>query len=202
MKKNSSMRLALILLVLTLITSCFVGGTFAKYTSSANASATSATVAKWSFKVGGADIATTTDSVSFNLFSTLLDTDGSAETDVKNSKLAPGTSGRFEIEVKNSSEVNATYSLALSLTNANSIPLEFSTDGGSTWKTTISEVNVTDKAIAFDATDSVTVQWRWAFERGADDSAKAANNTADTALGVAGTASVTVTATVTATQVD
>ena len=35
MKKTGFMRAALLLLVLTLITSCFVGGTFAKYTTSA-----------------------------------------------------------------------------------------------------------------------------------------------------------------------
>ena len=48
MKKTKFMRAALLLLVLTLITSCFVGGTFAKYTTSANGS-DSARVAKWGF---------------------------------------------------------------------------------------------------------------------------------------------------------
>lgn len=49
MKKTKLMRAALLLLVLTLITSCFVGGTFAKYTTSATGSDT-ARVAKWGFK--------------------------------------------------------------------------------------------------------------------------------------------------------
>lgn len=48
MKKTKLMRAALLLLVLTLITSCFVGGTFAKYTTSATGSDT-ARVAKWGF---------------------------------------------------------------------------------------------------------------------------------------------------------
>lgn len=48
MKKTKFMRAALLLLVLTLITSCFVGGTFAKYTTSANGSDT-ARVAYWGF---------------------------------------------------------------------------------------------------------------------------------------------------------
>lgn len=48
MKKTKLMRAALLLLVLTLITSCFVGGTFAKYTTSAKGSDT-ARVAKWGF---------------------------------------------------------------------------------------------------------------------------------------------------------
>lgn len=49
MKKNRTMRLAALLLVLTLITSCFVGGTFAKYTTSAN-SEDKARVAYWGFQ--------------------------------------------------------------------------------------------------------------------------------------------------------
>ena len=50
MKKTKLMRAALLLLVLTLVTSCFVGGTFAKYTTSAEGSDT-ARVAKWGVKI-------------------------------------------------------------------------------------------------------------------------------------------------------
>lgn len=50
MKKTKLMRAALLLLVLTLITSCFVGGTFAKYTTSAEGSDI-ARVAKWGVKI-------------------------------------------------------------------------------------------------------------------------------------------------------
>lgn len=50
MKKTKLMRAALLLLVLTLITSCFVGGTFAKYTTSKTGSDT-ARVAKWGVTV-------------------------------------------------------------------------------------------------------------------------------------------------------
>ena len=50
MKKTKLMRAALLLLVLTLITSCFVGGTFAKYVTDGN-STDSARVAKWGVKI-------------------------------------------------------------------------------------------------------------------------------------------------------
>ena len=50
MKKTKLMRAALLLLVLTLITSCFVGGTFAKYTTSKTGSDT-ARVAKWGVEI-------------------------------------------------------------------------------------------------------------------------------------------------------
>lgn len=52
MKKTKFMRAALLLLVLTLITSCFVGGTFAKYTTKAEGS-DSARVAKFGVSVTG-----------------------------------------------------------------------------------------------------------------------------------------------------
>ena len=51
---------------------------------------------------------------SFNLFDTINDTsDGNNETDVKSTKIAPGTKGKFEIKVENLSEVNANYNLTL-----------------------------------------------------------------------------------------
>ena len=52
MKKNRMMRLASILLVLVLMTSSVVGGTFAKYTTSATGT-DSARVAKWGFESDG-----------------------------------------------------------------------------------------------------------------------------------------------------
>lgn len=53
MKKNKPMRLAALLLALTLITSCFVGGTFAKYVTTGSAGDT-ARVAKWGVEVTAA----------------------------------------------------------------------------------------------------------------------------------------------------
>lgn len=50
MKKNRLMRFAAVLLVLTLMTSCFVGGTFAKYVTTDSATDT-ARVAKWGIEV-------------------------------------------------------------------------------------------------------------------------------------------------------
>lgn len=50
MKKNSTMRVAALLLALTLMTSCFVGGTFAKYTT-ADSGSDIARVAHWGVTV-------------------------------------------------------------------------------------------------------------------------------------------------------
>lgn len=212
MKNDRITRFAILILALTMITLMIVSGTFAKYTSSATGSDT-ATVAKWSIKVGsgdGIEIAGSSSTVSFDLFSTIKDEDGGSEADVAGKAsgtavgstsatakiIAPGTSGSFDIIVKNESEVNATYSIAFESNNT-SIPIEFSTDG-TTWKSTLSEANVTNAAINMNsAAQTKTVYWRWAYD------VSAARDTADTNLGVAAQtspASVTLSATISATQ--
>ena len=212
MKNDRITRFAILILALTMITLMIVSGTFAKYTSSATGSDT-ATVAKWSIKVGsgdGIEIAGSSSTVAFDLFSTIKDEDGGSEDDVAGKAsniavgntaatakiIAPGTSGSFDIIVKNESEVNATYSIAFESNNT-SIPIEFSTDG-TTWKSTLSEANVTNATINMNsAAQTKTVYWRWAYD------VSAARDTADTNLGVAAQtspASVTLSATITATQ--
>lgn len=86
MKKTKLMRAALLLLVLTLITSCFVGGTFAKYVTDGK-STDSARVAKW-----GVTVAATSDSAFANTYS-----NDSNSVTVKASEkvVAPGTKGNM-----------------------------------------------------------------------------------------------------------
>ena len=197
-KKRSSMmvRLVAALAVTMMFTMCFVGGAFAKYTSSGTGTDT-ATVAKWSFKVGETDIATT-NTFAFDLFQTIKDSDGTAdETDmslVDGTIIAPGTRGSFDIVIKNDSQVNATYAIDYTVTNTNNIPVKFSVDG-TNWFDDINYLDVRSVAINMGATATVTVQWMWEFERIDGD-------TQDTTLGSAASATLTVSAAVTATQVD
>lgn len=93
MKKNRTMRAAALLLALTLMTSCFVGGTFAKYTTSVEGSDT-ARVAYWGF---GADDPTT---VTFDLFKAPASETGLEVIDGVN-LLAPGTSGSAQFAFVN-----------------------------------------------------------------------------------------------------
>ena len=189
MKKNRTMKLACVLLALAIMTSCFVGGTFAKYTSTANGTAT-ATVAKWSFKQGTTELEGD-DTVTFNLFETIKEEDGSAdESAVVTGLIAPGTSGAFALEITNDSEVNAKYSISYTVetTDSVNVPIEFSTDG-TTWG---SLQNVVDEALEIGEDVTINVQWRWAFT---------GNDTTDTTAGKAAP-TVTVTAAVTFTQVD
>lgn len=84
MKKNRTMKAAAVLLALTLMTSCFVGGTFAKYTSTVTGSDT-ARVAKWGVEL----------SASTNLFAPEYNGDSgvSVLADDGEDVIAPGTEG-------------------------------------------------------------------------------------------------------------
>ena len=91
MKKNRTMRVAMILLALTLTTSCFVGGTFAKYTTSAEGGDT-ARVAKWGVTAsvtGGAFATSYIDDVKSD------ELELAVESSTTDKLVAPGTSGSF-----------------------------------------------------------------------------------------------------------
>lgn len=200
-RKRSSMmvRLVAVLAVTMMFTMCFVGGTFAKYTSSATGT-DRAKVAKWSFEVNDTEIATT-QTFTFNLFDTIKDSNGTDnEADmsfVDGSIIAPGTQGSFQIKLENLSEVNATYAIDYTVTNTSNIPVQFSVDNGAHWTDGLVDVPATNIAHT-DGTATITVQWRWRFE--ADNVTEGDN--ADTNLGKDGTATLEVSAKVTATQVD
>ncbi len=180
MRKNKTLRAAALLLILVLITSCFVGGTFAKYTSSKNATA-NADIARWSVSVNNTDITSADTTLNLNLFDTIIDTvNGSArgENETKNVAdgfIAPGTKGSFEIKVKNDSDVTANISVSASAAEGN-LPFTFTvTEGGN---------------IAIGAEKTFTVTWEWAF----------GSNTNDTEW--QGKTNIPVTVTITANQVD
>ena len=211
MKKNTKKIVAMLLVAVVAVGSYFVAGTYAKYTSSASGEST-VRVAKWDFEVGtGANKAniTTSNTFTFNLFDTINESDTTtAETDVvaangTDKLVAPGTGGSFDIVLKNDSEVSAKYGIVYTLTNTANIPVEFSTDGGTTWTPTLTNIIADDtntKLTANGGTITKTVKWRWAHETG--ESPYTAGDTADTDLGKVGTATLTVKADVTATQID
>lgn len=184
------------LVICTAVTFSEVAGTYAKYTSTAQLTDT-ARVAKWDIDVEGADM---TASTNINLFDHTDANTLATGTDGKK-LIAPGTKGSFAIDVQNKGEVTAEYTIAFTATNASNIAIEYSLDE-QTWTTDITTLSVSDDLAIGSQASTETIYWRWSFERGENDSDKAANNTTDTTLGLAGTATVTVVATITATQVD
>lgn len=200
MKENKIMKFIAFVLLVTVIALILVAGTYAKYASSASGS-DSAVVAKWDIKAGPVgdekSIIAENSTVSFNLFDTILDEDGTAETDVIAGKIAPGTSGRFEFSIKNDSQVNAEYGIAFNL-GETTIPLQFKVNDGE-WTTSLDTVATT--ALDMNTSDIATVEWRWAYETADDQGNVVAGDIVDTGLGIA-PPEVTVTATLNVSQVD
>ena len=210
MKTNKVMRAAALMLSLTLVSSCFVGGTFAKYVSEATGTDT-ARVAKWAFEVNDEDI-TAKNTFTFDLFETVKDTGNTSEDDVtaadSDQIIAPGTEGSFDIKLENLSEVSAKYAVDYTVTNAANVPILFSVDG-TNWKTTLDDVLAADnvKLNANGGNTTITVRWQWPYEQAnvpanVTPDTYESSDAADTALGIDGTDTVTVIAKVTATQID
>lgn len=197
-RKNTMMRAAGCMLMLGLLSTCAISGTFAKYTDTTTGTG-SARVAKWDVTASDWTSDKTTDTFTFSLFDTLIDTNDSTETDVVSANsdkvIAPGTKGEFQLVLDNESEVSATYAIDYEVSNTAGIPVEFSVDGKAwdaadkVWTSTLTDVAAT--AITEETT--ITIQWRWIFN--GDDAE-------DTAFGVKGTDTITVSAAVTFTQVD
>ena len=191
-------RIVALLLVMCLASSCFVGGTFAKYSSTATGD-DSAVVAAWSFSFGTDDITEVNDVASFDLFNTIKSTNGSNEENTRTGYIAPGTQGSFVIGISNDSDVTADYTVSFTDSATPDIAIEFSPNGTSGWTSDISTFNVTDGQIGWgEADESIEIFWRWVYH--VDD----AGDIADTADGVDAQTEVSYTVNVSfsATQVD
>ena len=175
-----------------------LSGTLAKYVSDAFGR-DSTLVAKWAFLANGLDITTldNNDSIQFNLFETIYDSDGvSQDSDVVLGFIAPGTSGKFTFELKNVSEVSAQYGINFEALNPSQIPIEYSIDG-SNWYSDITRINIIKNNNTIldigSSEEYITVFWRWPFNSDIDK---------DTSLATTGDVSITVKATVYASQID
>lgn len=216
-KKSPIMRAASAAMALALIATCGVAGSVAKYTSATTGDDT-ATVAKWHFEVNDVNFATQPEqTLIFDLFTTsTFEEDGStADDSVKAGLIAPGTGGQFALKVENLSEVDAKFGIVLEETNANDVFIQYSLDQNE-WYDDFAAINskLTDADHALvkeTGAETVNVYWRWCFNGNAGDSAvltdshQGQNDVADTALGIMGQTAaptVTVKATLTATQVD
>lgn len=162
MKKRS---LIVVLAVLCLATSCFVGSTFAKYTSSATGSDT-VTVATWTW-TGDVDISN--NSLTFALDETVTNTkegvnDSVGAESVVSGKMAPGTSGSFTITLNNTSEVAAEYLLQFTLPTAPS-SLTFTYQNGSAAAETLtSSTQITGELAHTNGSVDIVVNWVWDYD--------------------------------------
>lgn len=222
MKKNRTMRVAALLLALTLVTSCFVGGTFAKYTTRSTGES-AARVAYWGFQ--------TTNTMELNpLFSNSYLKNGSdSANSVKANDdttllIAPGTEGSVEFKFAYDETAKSAPEVAYTFTvDASESEIAVKLDDELVWSLDGNEVGkFGDLAIAIqnlsgstdgsgtmtyqpgelpDAfgidDDPHTISWKWAFSENSD------GDTADTFLGNEEVlAEVKLVISITATQID
>lgn len=217
MKKNKIMRLASALLVLTLLTTCAISGTFAKYTTSTSGSDT-ARVAYWGFNQNA--------STTIDLFDTTYTNVKSANDD---NVIAPGTgkTSAFAFGYTNNTDKNITapevaYTLTVDAKADGSYTALDANDsfrwtlqkgeGNATEYNTVADLINAIKALSGDSTgtkqyaagelpaaftsadEAYTIGWKWAFD---------GNDAGDTTMGNAETLeNVKLSITITATQVD
>jgi len=204
MKKNKMMRIASVLLVAVLLSTCAISGTYAKYAANITAS-DSALVAKFVVSAFGYTLSNTTSSKTVDLFTTVCNqpsppdknVSGSTVSDdanVNNSRagiplIAPGTWGQLPFSIANASEVTVNYSITFGGNEAG-VPLEWSLDG-TTWVNNITDLNVSSTTCP--AGQNFILWWMWDF---------ASEPNVDTPLGADGSAEPSATITVAFEQVN
>ena len=183
-KENKLTKVAIFALLIAIVAIVLVSGTYARYTTSLTGT-DSVQIAKWAWNISGADIDANTTSYTLDLFSTIKDTatyGTTNEANVIDGKIAPGTTGEFNIQITNKSEVNAEYSVTFGEENPLGAAIEYSTDGGANWGT-VAVLDVDTTAIAQNETVTVPVQWRWAFTAEGNAAAQSDRDEADTLVG-------------------
>lgn len=175
MKKKSYVgRLGALALMLTVITTCLLGGTMARYVTEVTGSAT-ATVADWSFKANNNGNGTTFTTI--DLGSTTNRTSYNGKT-LKEGVIAPGTSGKFTISIDGTgSDVGIDYAVDIKASTTTpsggtKLPddLMFSTNEinaqntGSTLNSLTMPTGTIDYSATADAMKKdITIYWAWGF---------------------------------------
>ena len=218
MKKNRTMRIAAVMLVFALLTTCIISGSFAKYVTNSNAASDVARVAKWGVTVTGTGTTFAKNYKAVADGNTAAADDATSGITVKSSTadkvVAPGTKGSLAaFTVSGTPEVSAeiTYNATVTFTGwtAATCPITFKVNNE-----TVTPAQLENKIKAASATFDVastssfgevmaaglSVDWEWPY------SVNSEGDIADTSWGnlaATGTApTVTITITATITQVD
>ena len=227
MKKNRMMRIAAVVAVLALLTTCIISGSFAKYVTTGNAASDTARVAKWGVKVEASSSLALAD-VSYTANGTYNDASGNAisatvaATNGTDEIMAPGTtksdvavitlSGTPEVAVSVAYTGTVTLDGWTLSNNSFYCPLKFTIGStvieGATYtdKATLksdleaaltSTVNYAPNTNLSTINAGKTVKWEWPFTV---ENSGVSNDAKDTELGsksVAPTISISLSATVT-----
>lgn len=174
MKKSNKKTIVLIaiLLLAIIIAICGIIYTNAKYISMANGKI-STSIAKWAFNLNGNDTYSSTDTIKNLTIAQTCD-----EKTLVDGKIAPGTSGSFDIVIDTEgSEVGANYEVKFSLANDNALPtnLKFKLDGAD-WNYTDGISGKID-ADASSKEITHTIAWSWDYETENGDTADTTDGT-------------------------
>lgn len=180
MKKSIFGKIGAAAVVLTLVTSSLVGGTFAKYTSSVTATG-SAPVAKWAIAFKQND--TTIDESQADTQKFSLVDENAANVGAADGKIAPGSYGTIKLSIDGAgSEVGYTYTITADVSGLGDIPIAFylRSEGNSDQKLNPTEGKITidsDTIEQANVETAVDKQLYWVWEETDKDTAvgKAAN---------------------------
>jgi len=138
--KQKTFRLSVLLLVVCMISTVMLSGTFAKYTSE-YAGQDTALVARWSFVAKGGDGDITMGAPAANtelaLFDHLYDTHiNQKAADGTTFIIAPGIHDEFTVKMDYIADVDADVLITITELDGNvAVPIEYSVDGGVNWVT-------------------------------------------------------------------
>ncbi|WP_320956864.1 hypothetical protein [Enterocloster asparagiformis] len=172
MKKRSRIvSLGVLALTLTMMSTCLMGSTMARYVTEVTGSATAA-VAAWSFKADSKDSVGETFT-EINLGDT-THRQAYDSGDIADDVIAPGTKGSFNIVIDGSgSEVGIDYAVKIAAGKDVILPddLVFSTEAITAEKPgeKLADFSIPESTIDYSDTSdnmkkTITVNWEWAFE--------------------------------------
>lgn len=188
MKKSIFSKVGAAAVVLTLVTASLVGGTFAKYTTTATGTGT-ATVAKWAIAMKQNDTAISNNTFTFDLANTNMNAATAS------GKIGPESQGAIKMTIDGTgSEVGYAYDITFDTSGLGTVPVKFYSDAEMKTPLTYTDNKATMtgnvEQAAVDTAKDVTVYWKWD-----PDSTDAADTTlGESATAVTGTVAVTMTA--------
>lgn len=190
-KTSNTAKITILLLMLCLISTAMVSGTFAKYTSE-YVGADTALIAKWDVTVsdGTNEFYVYPEEAELDLFKHAYDTN-ILSTAGESKIIAPGVGGEFTLKVENKGDVAAEMTFDFDVSgDASNAPIEYKLKDveGQTWgdldalKTALDELEKMKNVAAENGTAEQIVEWRWPLD-GSD--VYGTNDEEDTELGTA-----------------
>lgn len=156
-KCQKKQNIKLVLIIFIIISCVITQKTYSRYAYNKNGN-NNVDIAKWNISIND-NLNVNNDVIEFNLFDTV-------NTNLKSDEklIAPGSNGKFTLEIKNNSEVIVEYILKLTETNNHDIPIEYSLTGlDDSWVEDIKEININNEAIEINKIKLIDIYWRWAY---------------------------------------